>query len=122
MVKIRQEPGTNIVEMEIEGAMTAQEFDDALAQFKSAIDEHGSIRVLEIIGSLGTPPVPWSKFWEDVKFGFEHLGDISHAAVVADQGWIGIYTKMLDPLLKAEIKWFKRSDLPAAREWLKTSV
>lgn len=122
MIKIQQQPGTNIVEMEIEGAITAQEFDDALAEMKRAIDAHGTIRVLEVVGSLGTPPVPWSKFWEDIKFGFEHLGDISHAAVVADQAWIGIYVKMLDPLLKAEIKSFKRSDLSAARTWLQTAA
>ena len=118
MIEIQKHPDSNIVEMTLTGFVTAQEFDDTLAQLKSAIERHGRIRVLEDIGELDTPPIPWSKFWEDVKFGFEHLSDMTHMAVVADQGWIGAYVRMLSPLLKAEIKHFKRGELEAARAWL----
>jgi hypothetical protein len=118
MIQVQESPDSNIVEMTLSGSITAQEFDDTLAQFKSAIERHGRIRVLEDIGELDTPPIPWSKFWEDVKFGFEHLSDMTHVAVVADQGWIAAYVKMLNPLMKAEIKHFKRAELEAARVWL----
>ena len=52
-----------------------------------------------------------------MKFSFEHLGDITHVAVAADQGWIGACVNMLNPLMKAEIKHFKRPKLEVARTW-----
>lgn len=118
MIEVQEHPENNIVEMTMYGSITAQEFDDTLAKFKAAIERHGRIRVLEHIGELDTPPIPWSKLWEDVKFGFEHLGDVTHVAVVADQGWIAAYVSMLNPLMKAELKHFKRAELDVARDWL----
>ena len=118
MIKVTQVPDTNIVEMEINGAISTAEFDGALEELDSAIKQYGKIKILERIGDLGTPPIPWSKFWDDIKFGFEHLKDITHAAVVADQGWVGPYVKLLNPLFKAQFRCFNLSELESAREWL----
>jgi hypothetical protein len=118
MINISEHLDSNIVEMSISGYVTAQEFDDTLAKLKTAIERHGRIRLLEEIGELDTPPIPWSKLWADVKFSFEHLSDVTHVAVVADQGWIAAYVNVLNPLMKAEIKQFKRADLEIARTWL----
>jgi hypothetical protein len=122
MIDVQTHSDSNIVEMTIHGSVTAQEFDDTLAKLKAAIERHGRIRMLEDIGELDTPPIPWSKLWADVKFGFEHLSDVTHVAVVADQGWIGAYVNMLNPLMKAELKHFKRAELDVARDWLKQAT
>ncbi len=119
MLTYQELPGTNIVELAIDGSVTAEEFDSILARLKSAIERHGKIRVLEVVHSLDTPPIPWSKFWEDIKFGFEHLSDISHAAVVADQAWITTIVKLFNPLCKAELKCFKIAEIDDARAWLR---
>lgn len=119
MIEVKPIPDTNILEMSFEGSATAEEFDEALRTFNTAIREHGSIKVLERIGDLNTPPIPWSKFWDDIKFGFEHLSNMTHVAVVTDQGWISAWVKMLNPLFKAEIKMFKLGELEQAREWLR---
>lgn len=118
MIKVTQVPDTNIVEMEIDGAISAAEFDEALETFQSAIAQHGRIKVLERLGKLRVPPIPWSRFWDDIKFGFGHLSDITHAAVVADQSWVAPWVRFLNPLFKAEIRSFKLSELESAREWL----
>jgi len=122
MIEVREQPGSNIIEMTVSGSVTAQEFDDALAVFTGAIERHGRIRVLENVGELETPPVPWTKLWEDVKFSVKHLSDVTHVAVVADQGWIGAYVNMLNPALKAELKHFKRTELEVARTWLEQAT
>jgi hypothetical protein len=93
MIEIQELPDTNIVQMTMSGSVTAQELDNTLAKLKAAIEQHGRIRLLENIGELDTPPIPWSKLWADVKFSFEHLSDVTHVAVVADQGWIAAYVK-----------------------------
>lgn len=118
MIEVDMIPGTNIVEMSIKGSATVEEFDAALDVFNRAIAEHGSIKVLERVGKLDTPPIPWSRLWDDIKFGFEHLGDITHVAVVADQSWISSWIKVLNPLLKADIRSFKTADIEQARAWL----
>jgi hypothetical protein len=118
MIEIQEYTDSNIVEMTLSGSVTAQEFDDTLARFKTAIERHGRIRLLEDIGELDAPPIPLTKLWADVKFSFEHLSDVTHVAVVADQGWIGVYVNMLNPLMKAELKHFKRAELDIARSWL----
>jgi len=118
MINISEHLDSNIVEMSISGYVTAQELDDTLAKLKTATERHGRFRLLEEIGELDTPPIPWSKLWADVKFSFEHLSDVTHVAVVADQGWIAAYVNVLNPLMKAEIKQFKRADLEIARTWL----
>lgn len=118
MIDVKQISGTNIVEMLVEGKASAEEFEAALQTLKAVIQEHGSIRVLEIIGDLDMPPIPWSKFWEDIKFGFEHLSDMTHVAVVAEQKWITTCVKALNPLFKAEMRVFERADIERARDWL----
>ena len=76
---------------------------------------------MERIGKLDVPPIPMSKFWDDIKFGFDHLSDISHIAIIAEQDWISAWVKALNPLLKAEIKMFQKTELEQARQWLKST-
>lgn len=78
MIDVQEHPDSNIVEMEVAGAVTAQEFDDTLAKLEAAIARHGRIRLLERIGELDTPPIPWSKLWADVKFSFERMTQFRH--------------------------------------------
>ncbi|WP_013627300.1 SpoIIAA family protein [Rubinisphaera brasiliensis] len=121
MITVKPVADTNILEMEIDGGITAEEFDSALEQANAAIEQHGSIRMLEVIRSIETPPIPWSKFWDNFKFEFEHLSDITHAAVVADQGWIHSLSKLINPMFKMEIKAFNLAEIDQAREWLKNN-
>ncbi len=119
MIKVTQDTESNIVEVEVEGEVPPDEFDRALEQMHEAIDRHGKVKVLEKLGNLAMPPIPWSRFWDDLKFGFEHLRDITHVAVVADQSWVAGYVKILDPLFRAELKVFKLDEIDRARQWLK---
>ncbi len=119
MIEITEVPGSNIIEMSVAGKISAEEFDAALRTFEAAIGKHGSIRVLEIIGKLDVPPIPWSKFWDDVKFSLDHLSQITHVAVVADQRWITAWVRMLNPLFKPEMKVFATQELEQARSWLR---
>jgi hypothetical protein len=85
-------PNTNIVEMTVDGGISAVEFDDIIGKLEAAIEKHGNVRLLKHIRSLGAVPV--SKFWDDIRFACENLKRFSRAAVVADQKWIEVFTKM----------------------------
>ncbi len=116
MFEIHEVPGTNILEFVIDGAVTGPEFDDAIARFEAAIATHGKIRVLEHVRSLGG--IPPSRWWEDVKFGFQHVRDIERAAVVGDPKWIEVFANLVNPFFSADIRYFHSVDIEKARAWL----
>lgn len=117
MLEYREIPDTDIVEFVIDGAISATEFDEVIARFEASIERHGKIRVLEQVRSLGG--VPPSKWWEDVKFGFKHMRDITRAAVVAQEKWIEVFANLVNPFLSAEVRYFKPTDIDKARAWLR---
>ena len=121
MIKTKHIPDTNIVELTIDGEITAREFDETLDVLSKIIEEYGKIRLLKQIGKMGIPPIPFSRFCDDITFNFQHLSDITHVAVVADQNWVNMFSKLFDPLFKAELKSFKLSELEQARDWIKTA-
>jgi len=119
MISVMPVEGTNIIELQIDGAVSEKEFEEAVLQIQTAIKTHGKLRVLKQIGKLHLPPIPWSKMWEDLRFGMKHFGDFTHVAVVAEQDWIRGWAKAWDPLLKMHVKAFKPDELAAARQWLR---
>ncbi|MDH3444934.1 MAG: STAS/SEC14 domain-containing protein [Deltaproteobacteria bacterium] len=117
MIKFREIPNTNIVELTIDGGISAAEFDDIVAKLDAAIQTHGTLRLLKHIRSFGGVPV--SKFWDDINFVFKNMKNFSHAAVVADQKWIEVFTKMAKPFISAEVRYFNEAEIDQAREWLR---
>ncbi len=116
MIELHEVPGTNVLELSIDGRIGAAEFDDLIARMEAAITRHGKIRVLELVRSLGG--IPPSKWWEDVKFGFKHMRDIERAAIVADPKWIEVFANLMNPFFSAEVRYFKTNKIDEARQWL----
>lgn len=119
MIEYRNNPDNNIVEITVEGKVTEVYFDEVIAELKGDIEKHGKLRILEEIRSFsGIDPIA---LWKDAKFGFAHVNDFTHAAVVADAQWMRTIAEALGSVLSAEIKAFEASEIEAAREWLKNS-
>lgn len=121
MLRVSQLDDKNIFEIEVDGPVSAEEFDLAIKELELAIETFQKIRVIKIVGDIAFPPIPVGKFWEDLKFGFEHLRDITHIAVVADQSWIPAYAGFMNPMLKAEVQTFKCDELDTARIWIENA-
>jgi hypothetical protein len=116
MIDFHEVPGTNMLELTIDGAISAPEFDALIARLEAAIARHGKIRVLELVRSLGG--IPPSKWWDDLKFGYRHMRDIERAAIVADPKWIEIFANLINPFFSAEVRYFKTAEIDKARLWL----
>lgn len=121
MIEYRNNPNNNIVELTVEGKITAADFDQVVVQMKADIKKHGKLRLLEEIRSFeGIDPIA---LWKDAQFGLAHVGDFTHAAVVADAEWVRtISAAAANLLLSTQVKAFERSQLEAAREWLLTAL
>lgn len=108
MIEYKSNPNNNIVEIIIEGFITEEDFDRVIAQFKIDIEKHGKLRILEEIRHFdGIDPLA---LWKDIRFGFAHLNDFTHAAIVADAKWIRTITEAFSSVLSAEVKAFESTN------------
>jgi hypothetical protein len=107
----------DMVEIMIDGGVTKDEFDDIAARLERAIGEHGKVRILEEVRSLGG--IEPAVFWPDLKFGLRHLNHFSRCAVVTDKTWIEWFAKAVDPLIPCEVRHFPPERIENARDWLR---
>lgn len=118
-IKYRNNPNNNIVEITIEGKITAADFDKIIAQLKADFKKHEKLCILEEIRSFeGIDPMA---LWQDIRFGLPHVNDIARVAVVTDTKWIQTFSEAIDNILPAQVKAFELSQIEAARKWLADS-
>ena len=120
MIEYKNNPNNNIVEIIIEGVITEEDFDQMISRFKVDIAKHGKLRILEEIRHFdGIDPLA---LWKDTRFGFAHLNDFTHAALVADAKWIRTITEAFGSILSLEVKTFEPSQIDEARNWLENAA
>lgn len=116
MIEYKNNPDNNIVELVIEGKITEADFNQVVAQLKVDLAKHGKLRILEEVRQFeGIDPIA---LWQDLRFGFAHLNDFTHAALVADAQWMRTVTDVLNRVLSMKVKTFEPSQLDEARHWL----
>ena len=117
MITYSEIPDSNIAELVVDGFVSQEDFDEISGRMTALIERHGRIRLLEEIKALGGFDL--SIIPDDVRFAFHHLKDISHCAVVGERVWLEWLTRVLDPLLSCEVRYFERAEIEAARAWLR---
>lgn len=115
-LEYRNNPDNNIVEITVEGTITAADVERLVAQMTADFQKHGKLRVLEEIRSLdGMEPMA---LWQDIRFALPVINDISHVAVVTDTPWIKTFSSLIGNVASAEVKGFELSQIDSARIWL----
>ncbi|MDH3590871.1 MAG: STAS/SEC14 domain-containing protein [Planctomycetota bacterium] len=117
MIEFQIVPDRNIIEFVIAGAITRDNLAPLLAACEKIIAEHGKIRMLKQVRSIGH--VDLAAVWENLRFGFHHLKDLERVAAVADQAWMGNLAKLANPFLSAEMRFFTTDRIEDARAWLR---
>jgi hypothetical protein len=56
--------------------------------------------------------------WDDGAFGFKHWYDFSQITRVSNHARLRAAVSMFKPFFLGELRLFKLSDLPAAKDWL----
>jgi hypothetical protein len=107
------------VELTVSGRITREDFDAIVAPMQAFIDTHGSIRMVEVVESMGgfDPSV----IWEGIQFDFRNIRHISHVAVVSDIGWISPMSKAAGALIATKLRTFAMSEVDEARVWARTA-
>lgn len=116
MLKVKEIPETNIMELTVDGMVTEEDFSVVTAILENKIGKHGKLRLLEDIRSFSGMPI--SLWWKDLKFSLGHMNDFERAAIVSDRGWARVMGKVMKPFAAGEIRCFERKELRKARSWL----
>jgi len=115
MLRFRRIPGTNIAELEVDGELTKAEFEDATRQLDEMIDEHGKVRMVEIVRDVGR--VEAGALWKDLTWSPRHLTRFECVALVADQDWLNWIVGALSRFIPPRVRTFQLDELEAARAW-----
>lgn len=104
-----------VVELRVVGRVTQHDMDEIIPKLSAFIERHGKIRLVEIIEVFdGFEP---STILDGMRFDYQHLRDVTHAAVVSDIGWIGVLTRAAGMVMPVSLRVFPMSEIDAARDW-----
>ena len=115
MKKLDQSKG-NVLGYEMKGKVTEKEFEDLSEEFKTAVTEHGKVRLLVRIPEI--PGVEPGAMVEDLKLA-PHASNIERYAILRDNraaaGWV---ESLGNALIGGEIKHFEDSQYEEAWRWV----
>lgn len=117
-LEYRNNDDNNIVEIVVEGKITAADFDHLITKANADFEKHGKLRVLEEVRSFeGMGPIA---FWQDLQ-QIQRINDVTHAAIVIDAKWMRTVAEAIKGLYPFELKVFELDQIEAARQWLITA-
>lgn len=118
-VTYKEIPEEKTVELTVSGKVTKEDFNRISTQFEAFIDQHGEIKLIEIISDFkGFDP---SVVWDGLKFDMKHIKNISHCAVVSDIGWMTPLAKTAGALVSTKLRTFDMNQVDEAKNWLKAA-
>ncbi|NIR52314.1 STAS/SEC14 domain-containing protein [candidate division KSB1 bacterium] len=116
-IEIEEQAGGKVVEVGVTGKLATEDYEMFVPEIERLIQEHGKIRILlKLIDFHG-----WTAgaLWEDIKFDVKHFNDIERLAVVGDSKWEQGMTVFCKPFTTADIRYFDRSKLEEAQQWIR---
>ena len=116
MYRVLDESSDNTVGIQVDGKLTKEDYDVLIPYFKNLINECGHLNLLCDMTNFGGIEI--EAFWEDFKFSILHLRDFKRMALVGDQRWIEWWTKVFNPLVKTEVKYFPPTEINDAWAWI----
>jgi hypothetical protein len=116
MIECQAIANTNVLEMSIDGYITASEFAALLKMMDEQFKQHSKLRLLiKVLNLTGFEP---TLIFHDVLFGIRHFFDLSHYAIATDQIWVkrGIIASRL--FMLGQIRIYSLDELEQARQWI----
>ncbi len=110
------ESSEKILGFKVSGKLVDEDYKAFVPQIEKIIQEFGRISLLLELDDFHG----WDlgAAWDDFKFGMKHIKDFKRLAIVGDKRWEEWMAKLAKPFMRAEVKYFDRSQLPDAWEWL----
>jgi hypothetical protein len=114
--KLNETDGGKILEIQVSGKLTHEDYMQFVPEFERLIKEHGKIRVLfEMADFHGWE---YAALWDDIKLDMKHFAHIERLAMVGDKAWEKGMSVFCRPFTTAKIRYFDRAAKEEARAWI----
>lgn len=119
MIEYREIPDADMLEVMIDGRLTAEEYHPIAEKILAFIEQHKKVRVLKEVRSF--TGLDFGIFKEKlIGAMLKHIKDIRGVAVVTDEQWIEQITNFLKPVYPYPVQCFKQTQMEDARNWLRS--
>lgn len=120
MIEIMQGSGGDVLAVKVSGTLTDKEYKEVLIpKTEAAIKENGKIRFLCQMDA-GFKGWEFAAAWDDLTFWLRHKDAFTKLAVVGDDKWVAVGTKLSAHIMSGEVKVFPTADLQKAWEWIQS--
>ena len=116
MFKILDFTKDNVIAFKASGKIEKTDYEMLDPLLEKTEKEHASIKLFILIGEIdGITPEALMK---DIITYFKHVKNISKAAIVGEGKMEKSITKIADPFIKGDLKYFPLEEMDVAREWI----
>jgi hypothetical protein len=113
----RIESPSNVLAIRVVGKIEKSDYTTVLEPaVEQMVKEYGELRAAIVVGAE-FDGLTASAFWEDIKFGVEHLSKWKRCAVVSDHDWIRHGVSIFGWMMPGEVKVFAENELAEAIAW-----
>ena len=115
-VALKETNGGKVLEIQLTGKLAKEDYEQLVPAVERLVKEHGRIHILVEMRDFHG----WTAgaLWEDIKFEAKHFKDIDRVAMVGETKWQQGMAVFCKPFTIAKIRYFDRSAIDQAREWL----
>jgi hypothetical protein len=116
MYEIMPETTPEVLAIRIKGSLDKADYERLGPWLDARLAEHAHPAMLFVMDDFEG----WDSLGaliEDVKLDIKHHDDLSRVAIVGDRAWQKWMTWLGKPFTSAELRYFERDDLDAARVW-----
>ena len=98
------------------GTLTAEDYDSFESELEDLARQRDELRLLIRLNDFrGWQP---KALWKDVELDLEYGDQLDRVAVVGHAGWQEWMTRLADPFMDADVRYFDKSEAPGAVGWL----
>lgn len=113
MIEIREKP--DVVEFYVSGTLTGDDYDRLVPVLERLAAERGPLCMyIELHDFHGWTP---AGLWKDLRFDAKHQDDMERIAIVGESRWEEWATRLSQPFLKADMRFFPPGEEGVARRW-----
>jgi len=108
----------DVLAISAHGTLTRHDYEEVLIpKIKEKVHQEGKIKLLFVFGDDFSGYSPGAA-WDDMKFGFLHMGEMSGLAIVTDNAWLRLGFKTFAPLISCPVALFHTSEQADAQKWI----
>ena len=115
-----EEASPGIAVLKVDGKVTGPDYEAVMPRMEQLLATSGPLRALvDIVDFHG---MTLEALWDDLKVAFRHHHDIGRLAVLGNRTWEAWLTKIPNPFLSGEVRYFDQSERRAAMAWLQEGI